>query len=130
MTYKLIMIVMAPREIRLSLLHLKRLVFRNSKNTLLEPGLVDHIVIANKSVAKVYVRNSPNNSTQSESSDVEIHVRRTSSEGGSQHKYSFNIDNVEPFEQKLEDAEEALGIGPHDYVPVTYVSERSGTKSC
>lgn len=101
----------------------KQISFQEFKNKLLEPGLVDHIVVSNKSVAKVYVRNSPNNSTQSESSDAELHVRRTSSGGGSQHKYSFNIGSVESFEQKLEDAQEALGIDPHDYVPVTYVSE-------
>lgn len=101
----------------------KQISFQEFKNKLLEPGLVDHIVVSNKSVAKVYVRNSPNNSTQSESSDAEIHVRRTSSGGGNQHKYSFNIGSVESFEQKLEDAQEALGIDPHDYVPVTYVSE-------
>lgn len=52
-----------------------------------------------------------------------MYVIWTSSEGGSQHKCSFNIGSVQSFEQKLEDAQEALGIGPHDSVPVTYVSE-------
>ena len=51
-------------------------------------------------------------------------MRWTPSEGGSQHdKCYFNIGSVESFEQKLEDAQEALSIGPHDSVPVTYVSK-------
>ena len=41
----------------------------------------------------------------------------------SQYKYYFNIGSVESFEEKLEEAQEALGIDPHDYVPVTYASE-------
>ncbi|KAH7542499.1 hypothetical protein FEM48_Zijuj02G0080500 [Ziziphus jujuba var. spinosa] len=53
--------------------------FQEFKNKLLGPSLVDHIVVSNKSVAKVF--------------------------------------------EKLEEAQEALGIEPHDYVPVTYVSE-------
>ncbi|RVW57031.1 ATP-dependent zinc metalloprotease FTSH 8, mitochondrial [Vitis vinifera] len=61
----------------------KQISFQEFKNKLLEPGLVDHIVVSNKSVAKV----------------------------------------VESFEEKLEEAQEVLGIDPHNYVPVTYVSE-------
>ncbi|KAJ7950293.1 ATP-dependent zinc metalloprotease FTSH 10, mitochondrial-like protein [Quillaja saponaria] len=41
----------------------------------------------------------------------------------SQYKYFFNIGSVESFEEKLEEAQEALGIDPHDYVPVTYVAQ-------
>ena len=48
---------------------------------------------------------------------------QTSPRSGSQYKYSFNIGSIESFEQKLKDAQETLGIDPHDYVPVTYFSE-------
>ncbi|KAL0347319.1 UNVERIFIED_CONTAM: ATP-dependent zinc metalloprotease FTSH 8, mitochondrial [Sesamum calycinum] len=41
----------------------------------------------------------------------------------SRYKFYFNIGSIETFEEKLEEAQEALGIDPHDYVPVTYVSE-------
>ena len=102
--------------------------FQEFKNKLLEPGLVDHIVISNKSVAKVYVRSSPQNlsgSTDStEGSDFDTPVSDTQPKAKtSQYKYYFNIGSVETFEEKLEEAQEALGIDPHDYVPVTYVSE-------
>ncbi|KAG1371718.1 putative ATP-dependent zinc metalloprotease FTSH 8, mitochondrial [Cocos nucifera] len=98
--------------------------FQEFKNKLLEPGLVDHIVVSNKSVAKVYVRNSPKISKQTEDNEIQgsptnMPPRHT----GSQYKYYFNIGSVESFEEKLEEAQKALGIDPHDYVPVRYTSE-------
>ncbi|KAL8525676.1 hypothetical protein ACS0TY_015062 [Phlomoides rotata] len=105
----------------------KQISFQEFKNKLLEPGLVDHIVITNKSVAKVYVRSSPQHlggRDTSEASESETPVGGTLSRAGaSQYKYYFNIGSVETFEEKLEEAQEALGIDPHDYVPVTYNSE-------
>ncbi|CAB4282422.1 unnamed protein product [Prunus armeniaca] len=96
--------------------------FQEFKNKLLEPGLVDHIVVSNKSVAKVYVRSSPRSQTSDEVVQGPINGNPARANGG-QYKYYFNIGSVESFEEKLEDAQEALGIDPHDYVPVTYVSE-------
>ncbi|CAA2981649.1 ATP-dependent zinc metalloprotease FTSH 10, mitochondrial-like [Olea europaea subsp. europaea] len=105
----------------------KQINFQEFKNKLLEPGLVDHIVVSNKSVAKVYVRSSPQNQTShdaAEISDIEGPISRTTSRGNtSQYQYYFNIGSVDSFEEKLEEAQEALGIDSHDYVPVTYVSE-------
>ncbi|KAI3474104.1 hypothetical protein Pfo_028892 [Paulownia fortunei] len=72
----------------------KQISFQEFKNKLLEPGLVDHIVVSNKSVQK-YIN----------------------------YKFYVNIGSVESFEEKLEEAQEALGIDPHNYVPVTYVAE-------
>ncbi|KAJ4895422.1 ATP-dependent zinc metalloprotease FTSH 10 [Raphanus sativus] len=91
--------------------------FQEFKNKLLEAGLVDHIDISNKSVAKVYVRSSPKSQTE------EV-VQGPGAKGrGGQYKYYFNIGSVESFEEKLEEAQEALGVDSHDFVPVTYVSE-------
>lgn len=96
--------------------------FQEFKNKLLEPGLVDHIVVSNKTVAKVYVRSSSQNQTGEDV--VQGPVSGSSSRGhGGECEYYFNIGSVESFEEKLEEAQEALGIDPHDYVPVTYVSE-------
>ncbi|KAL2983858.1 hypothetical protein AAZX31_12G058900 [Glycine max] len=93
--------------------------FQEFKNKLLEPGLVDHIVVSNKSVAKVYVRNTPLNQTDNE---VAQGTQPAIGSGG-QYKYYFNIGSVESFEEKLEEAQEALGIYSHDFVPVTYSFE-------
>lgn len=97
--------------------------FQEFKNQLLEPGLVDHIVVSNKAVAKVYVKSSPQISNQPKD-DFQGPIKDTPAKQiGSQYKYFFNIGSVESFEEKLEEAQEALGRDPHDYIPVTYASE-------
>lgn len=101
--------------------------FQHFKNKLLEPGLVERIVVTNKSVAKVYVRDSPHNQTRSDIPEEPI-VQGPDSGANprrkqGQYKYYFNIGSVESFEEKLEEAQEALGIDPHDFVPVVYNSE-------
>ena len=65
--------------------------FQEFKNKLLEPGLVDHIVVSNKSVAKVYVRNTPLNQTDNE---VAQGTQPAIGSGG-QYKYYFNIGIVD-----------------------------------
>ncbi|KAL5580964.1 hypothetical protein UlMin_013406 [Ulmus minor] len=96
--------------------------FQEFKNKLLEPGLVDRIVVSNKSVAKVYVRDSPRD--QATGDVIQGPINGSPSRGSrGQYKYYFNIGSVESFEEKLEEAQEALGIDPHDFVPVTYTSE-------
>ncbi|WOL14909.1 ATP-dependent zinc metalloprotease FTSH 8, mitochondrial-like [Canna indica] len=97
--------------------------FQEFKNKLLEPGLVDHIVVLNKSVAKVYIRNSPRVSSQDIDNQIQSTTRTPTPHAHSSFKYYFNIGSVESFEEKLEEAQEALRIDPHDYVPVRYVSE-------
>ncbi|KAI3870038.1 hypothetical protein MKW92_025664 [Papaver armeniacum] len=98
----------------------KQINFQEFKNKLLEPGLVDHIVVSNKSVAKVFVRSAPRIQSNDEVKDGTIDG--TTARGiGAQYKYYFNIGSVESFEEKLEEAQEALGVDSHDFVPVTYV---------
>ncbi|KAJ6826736.1 ATP-dependent zinc metalloprotease FTSH 8, mitochondrial-like [Iris pallida] len=102
----------------------KEISFQDFKTKLLEPGLVDHIVVSNKSVAKVYLRSSPKKGNQSKGNDIdEITTGYPARHTGSQYKFYFNIGSVESFEEKLEEAQEALRMDPHDYVPVTYTSE-------
>ncbi|PNT73172.1 hypothetical protein BRADI_2g54697v3 [Brachypodium distachyon] len=94
--------------------------FQEFKNKLLEPGLVDHIVVSNKEVAKVYVRSSPL-TKQNQDSDIHITTNHLpGKEAPSIYKYYFNIGSVDSFEEKLKEAQEALGIDRHDYIPVTY----------
>uniref|UniRef100_A0A0D9YH59 AAA+ ATPase domain-containing protein n=1 Tax=Oryza glumipatula TaxID=40148 RepID=A0A0D9YH59_9ORYZ len=97
--------------------------FQEFKNKLLEPGLVDHIVVSNKSVAKVYVRSSP---SIDRIQDSDIHITTShlpGIESPSSYKYYFNIGSVDSFEEKLQEAQKALEIDPHYYVPITYTTE-------
>merc|ERR1712048_163060 len=66
----------------------------------LERGEVDHVVISNKSMAKVYLKSDPANS----------------------HIY-FNIGSVDSFERSLQQTQEELEIDPAFYIPVTYSKE-------
>lgn len=98
--------------------------FQEFKNKLLEPGLVDRIVVSNKSVAKVYVKSTANGAGESNDDIRQVPINSSPGRGNSsQYKFYFNIGSVESFEEKLEEAQEALGIDPHDHVPVTYVNE-------
>lgn len=97
--------------------------FQEFKNKLLEPGLVDHITVSNKSVAKVYVRSSGYGNNQAKDNEIQETGTPAPIHTTSQYKYYFNIGSVESFEEKLEEAQEALGIDPHNYVPVRYISE-------
>ncbi|XP_059647081.1 ATP-dependent zinc metalloprotease FTSH 10, mitochondrial-like isoform X1 [Cornus florida] len=102
----------------------KQISFQEFKNKLLEPGIVDHIVVANKSVAKVYVKILPPITDETNDEIVQDQANGTHAKRNVSHyKYYFNIGSVDSFEEKLEEAQEALGIDPHNYVPVTYVSE-------
>uniref|UniRef100_A0A0E0N4T4 AAA+ ATPase domain-containing protein n=1 Tax=Oryza rufipogon TaxID=4529 RepID=A0A0E0N4T4_ORYRU len=97
--------------------------FQEFKNKLLEPGLVDHIVVSNKSIAKVYVRSSP---SIDRIQDSDIHITTShlpGIESPSSYKYYFNIGSVDSFEEKLQEAQKALEIDPHYYVPITYTTE-------
>ncbi|KAL3631552.1 hypothetical protein CASFOL_024536 [Castilleja foliolosa] len=100
--------------------------FEEFKNKLLKPGLVDRIVVSNESVAKVYARRSPQNQSRYdtiEGSYFEIPIREGVKSCQTRYKYYFDIGSGYSFEKMLGKAQEAMGIDPHDYVPVTYVSE-------
>lgn len=85
---------------------------------------MDKIVVSNRSVAKVYVKNTPLNANENNDEFKQVPVNANSARRNiSQCKFYFNIGSVESFEEKLEEAQEALGIDPHDYIPVTYASE-------
>ncbi|GMI97122.1 FTSH protease 10 [Hibiscus trionum] len=97
--------------------------FQDFKTTLLEPGLVDHIVVSNKSVAKVYLRSTPHDQTNDDVFRGRASGTYVRGIGDEIKYYYFTIGRLESFEEKLEEAQEALGIDPHDYVPVTYDSD-------
>ncbi|KAJ7536359.1 hypothetical protein O6H91_12G065900 [Diphasiastrum complanatum] len=98
--------------------------FQEFKNKLLEPGLVDHIEVTNRRLARVYVKNPP--AQEVETNDSESQNRQNSSNDTlSRYKYYFNIGSVESFERKLEEAQTALGVDPHEHIPVRYRMELS-----
>ncbi|MED6119029.1 hypothetical protein PIB30_008253 [Stylosanthes scabra] len=108
--------------------------FQEFKTKLLEAGLVDHIVVSNKSVAKIYVKGSYHHRGAGEDHvffrwpgvdhDDEGKTLLATIKNGGQYKYYFIIGSIESFEEKLEEAQKALNIDPHDYIPVLEVATR------
>ena len=70
--------------------------------------------------AKVYVNQSPA-APAAKSAEGAARGPRTAppgAGGGAALKYYFNIGSLDSFERKMEEAQELLGIDPHEYVPV------------
>ncbi|KAI8902143.1 peptidase family M41-domain-containing protein [Globomyces pollinis-pini] len=80
------------------------------RNEMLEKDFVDHLVVVNRSIVKVFLKS---NSPQSKygSSDRSSHY--------------FTIGSVESFEHNLETAQRELGIAAKDRIPVSYTNETS-----
>ncbi|OMO66339.1 Peptidase M41 [Corchorus capsularis] len=95
----------------------KQISFQEFQIELLESGLVEKIVVSNKSVAEVYVKSSSNANQTTDDTNT--------SQGGTPTRlnvgqYKFNIGSVDSFEAKLKEAQEELGIKSHDRVPVFF----------
>lgn len=133
--------------------HGKEISWQEFQTQLLESGQVDRLIVANKSIARVMVRQTPagkregeelvtdtegrmvraNASTTPDNSQFGYRPETTDSKParyptlgvtpGSYSKYYFSIGSVDTFERRLEDAQKSLGIPPQDYVPVMYTSE-------
>ncbi|PWA41606.1 AFG3-like protein 2 [Artemisia annua] len=105
--------------------------FQEFKNKLLEPGLVDRIVVTDMSVAYVYVKSSLSDTTRSNDEAIQGTTSGNSSKGTTSHyECYFNIGSVDTFEEKLEKAQASMGIDPHDYVPVMFSSETRWLEDC
>ncbi|KAJ3342945.1 AAA ATPase afg3 [Gonapodya sp. JEL0774] len=81
---------------------------------MLEKGFVDHLVVVNKNMVRVYLR-----------SDAPMVRSAGPGNLAGVSRYYFSIGSVESFERSLELAQRELGIPPRDRIPVTYTSEVS-----
>lgn len=117
--------------------------FQKFRAGLLEKGQVSHLEVTNKSLVKVYVKpdamTSSSNTAANAAASGMISPTTSSTTSssaagggstsgpvpGAKYKYFFNIGSVDAFERQIEEAQEALGMMPNEYLPVTYVSELS-----
>jgi AFG3 family protein len=122
--------------------------FQDFRTGLLERGAVTRIEVANKAIAKVYVRPPTRSSAEGASSSSasasapaadgelqrEVVVAVPTGNGtaassaappGGAYRFKFSIGSVDAFERKLEDAQAAAGVPPSHYIPVTYITELS-----
>lgn len=102
LTYRLIMPGENSREIT----------WQEFRNTFLDKGLVEKVVILNNSRAKVYLHREAVASMYPESPAVHQNFF-----------YYFTIGSIEAFERKMEDAQGELGIPSSERIPVAYENE-------
>jgi AFG3 family protein len=120
----------------------------------LSTGEVERLVVVNKQICRVYLRNRTTNKTiedhqqhqhhqqQPFTPDPSTSIPSSSSFSNKQHhpsttttppqhqqqhqqQFYFTIGSLDNFERKLEDAQRDLGIQSSDFVPVQYVNEFS-----
>ena len=103
------------------------------KNEYLAAGLVERIVVINKTIARVTIRPEGEEEEGSWNDELSSRERRSSgftlgsnssrssrSRERSRHVF-FSIGSVESFERKLEFAQRDLGVRSSEFVPVQYV---------
>jgi len=112
--------------------------FQSFVTQVLEPRKAERIEVVNKTTARVFIRRTLPSAPVTTASDGTTafddsfgNESTPASEeapiviGDSNASYFFTIGSVESFEKRLDEIQEELGIHPNDYVPVTYVEERS-----
>lgn len=99
----------------------KEISWQTFKTEYLEPGRVEKVVVANKSIAKVYVKQGYTNPDDVTTIEPEPGQRQ---EPG-KFEVFFNIGSVDNFDRKLDDIQKELDIDPRQHVPVVYAQEIS-----
>ncbi|KAG9413129.1 hypothetical protein AC1031_016153 [Aphanomyces cochlioides] len=119
---------------------LKEITWQDFRNDFLALGKVDHIVVVNKSYARVYLHQNTLQEAHYGSSSApqvemqEIHDPSLSgtpqqprgAPPAAQHKtpsFFFNIGSIENFERQMEQTQASMGILPKDYIAVQYSNE-------
>lgn len=90
------------------------------KYQLLEPDLVERVVVVNNSRAQVYLKRS--------ASLGDIGAASGGAPGGpAQSYYYFTVGSSDALERKLDEAQREIGREPREWVPVQYSNETSMT---
>ncbi|KAI9021229.1 peptidase family M41-domain-containing protein [Hyaloraphidium curvatum] len=95
--------------------------FNDFRTSLLEKGYVDHLVVVNKEIVRVYLRPDAPAQIGGRAGVPFQGSTRTGS------RFYFTIGSVESFERSLELAQRDLGIPLRERIPVTYGNEVSFT---
>ncbi|CAO1632171.1 unnamed protein product [Parajaminaea phylloscopi] len=88
----------------------REITWQEFRTAFLDRGLVDKLVVVNRSKVKVYLHNG-------------------SGANGQQSAYWFSLGSVEAFERRLDDAQRELGIPSGERIPVAYHEEISTTST-
>eukprot|EP00126_Sphaerothecum_destruens_P013449 Sdes_comp23015_c0_seq1m21355 len=89
---------------------MKETTWQEFRSSYLDKGLVDKIIVSNKSIAKIYLKSSSTGSSPASNLPSEPDIY-------------FVIGGIDSFERNMETAQRDLNIPPHEYIPVTYLNE-------
>ncbi|KAH6584340.1 hypothetical protein BASA61_007505 [Batrachochytrium salamandrivorans] len=93
--------------------------YHDFRNTMLDKGYVDRLVVVNRSIVKVFLHpNAPQMAPMGRS------FSNTPGSPNSSH-YHFTIGSVESFERNIEVAQRELGIPTHERIPISFTSQMS-----
>lgn len=92
----------------------REITWQEFRNTFLEKGLVEKLVVVNGSLVKVYLY-----------SEAVAQAYPDSPAGHGNFYYYFSVGSVDAFERRLEEAQRELGIPGSERIPVAYKEETS-----
>lgn len=96
----------------------REITWQEFRTAFLDKGLVDRLVVVNRSKVKVYLHSNATGSMPT----------RANGQGGSA-AYWFSVGSVEAFERRLDDAQRELDIPANERIPVAYKDEVSTTQT-
>ncbi|KAF8536442.1 peptidase family M41-domain-containing protein [Trichophaea hybrida] len=94
----------------------REITWQEFRNTFLDKGLVEKLVVINRNRVKVYLHPDATARTYPDSPAAK----------GNFHYY-FSVGSIEAFERRLEEAQKELEIPSHERIPVAYKDEISWT---
>ncbi|KAF2757837.1 cell division protease ftsH [Pseudovirgaria hyperparasitica] len=90
----------------------REITWQEFRNTFLDKGLVEKIVIVNGTVAKVHLHQN-----------LVAQVHPDSPAANPNFTYRITLGSVEAFERKMDEAQNSLGIPQSERIPIAYSSE-------
>lgn len=97
----------------------REITWQEFRTAFLDKGLVDRLVVVNRSKVKVYLHSNATGTMYPSQGG------RDGAPSGQPSQYWFSVGSVEAFERKLEDAQHELGIPSSERIPVAYHEEIS-----
>jgi AFG3 family protein len=94
----------------------REITWQEFRNTFLDKGLVEKLVVINRNRVKVYLHPDATASAYPDSPVANGNIH-----------YYFSIGSVDAFERRLEDSQQELGIPSNERIPVAYRDEISWT---
>jgi AFG3 family protein len=94
----------------------REITWQEFRNTFLDKGLVEKLVVVNRNRVKVYLYHDATKAAYPDSPAANPNFH-----------YYFTIGSVEAFERRLEEAQNELGIPSNERIPIAYKDEISWT---